>query len=220
MLELAIVTGVNDRDKLRDGVKTYIDVVRDGYKLAKEMNPDDMPALKLPKPTVRELEGNGKLYAFALPKNWGIDSQVAVNAGLTDQFGAVSLMPLTTERLLREKPLEIDTSLKLDRPAAVVTHVECAKLIGAIRPWIDYGLNVATGKIKPKAEEDSAEDESEDGEEKPAAPSPVMVQLGFVIPQVHQLLDVFSTIKSATSVCYEEDGMWVTHSETHIQDLK
>lgn len=221
MLELAMVTSVSDRDKLREGVKTYIDVARDGYKLAKEMNPDEMPEFNLPKPTISDLEDNGKLYTFSLPKKWGIDSQVAVNAGVTDKFAAVSVMPLTTERLLREKPLEIDTALKLDRPAAVVTHIECAKLVAAIRPWIDYGLDVATGKIKPKAESAEDADESEeDGEEQPSAPSPWMMQLGFIVPQVHQVLDVASTMRSVTSVKYEEDGLWVTHSETHVQDLK
>lgn len=218
MLEVALVTGVSDREKFREGVKSYIDVVRDGYKLAKEIKEDETPELKMPKPTVSELDGGGKLYTFALPKKWGIDSQVAVSAGLTDKFAAVSLMPLTTERLLREKPLEIDTSLKLDRSAAAVTHIACAKLIDSIRPWIDYGLDVATGKIKRKAEKE--DEDSEAGDEQPQQPSPAMMQLGFVIPQVHQLLDVFTAMKSTTSISYEEDGMWVTHSETHIQDLK
>lgn len=217
MLEVALVTGVSDREKFREGVKSYIDVVRDGYKLAKEIKEDDMPELKMPKPNVSDLDGGGKLYTFALPKKWGIDSQVAVNMGLTDKFAAVSSMPATTKRLLSEKLPELDTSLKLDRPAAVVTHIECAKLIDSIRPWIDYGLDVATGKIKPKAEKEDGDTEED---KKPEPPSPMMMQLGFVIPQVHQLLDVFSTMRSVTSMAYEEDGMWVTHSETRIQDLK
>ncbi len=218
MLELGLVTGVSDREKFRAGVKAYIEVVRDGYKLAKEIKEDDMPELKMPKPNVTDLDGGGKLYTFGLPKKWGVDSQVAVNAGLTDKFAAISLMPATTQRLLSEKSPELDTSLKLDRPAAVVTHIECAKLIDSIRPWIDYGSDVATGKIKPKAEKEDGDTEEDD--KKPQAPSPMMMQLGFVIPQVHQLLDVFSTMQSVTSMCYEEEGMWVTHSETRIQDLK
>ncbi len=218
MLELGLVVGVSDREKFREGVKSYIDVARDGYKLAKEIKEDDMPELKMPKANVSDLDGGGKLYTFAMPKKWGIDSQVAVNMGLTDKFAAVSLMPATTQRLLSEKSADLDTSLKLDRPAAVVTHIECAKLIDSIRPWIDYGLDVATGKIKPKAKKEDGDADEDD--KKPQPPSPMMMQLGFVIPQVHQLLDVFSTMRSVTSMCYEEDGMWVTHSETRIQDLK
>ena len=71
-------------------------------------------------------------------------------------------MPLTTERLLKDKPLEIDTSLKLDRPAAVVTHIEFAKSIDAVRPWINYGLDIATGKIKPHKEKDDEESDDSD----------------------------------------------------------
>ncbi len=217
MLELAFVKGVSDAEKLRQGVKSYIDIARAAYKLAKEIHKDDVPKLKLPSPTISDLGNDGKLYTYPLPKKWGIDPQVAVNAGLTSTFAAVSLMPLTTERLLEEKPLEIDTSLKLDRPAAMVTHIEFAKLIDATRPWIDYGMGVATGKLQPRKEED---EDSDDAEKKSPTPSPMMLQLGFIMPQVHQFLDVASAIRSATSVTYEENGLWVTHSETHIQDLK
>jgi hypothetical protein len=219
MLELAFIAGVSDAEKLRQGVSAYLDVAHEAYDLAKEIHPDDMPTLELPTPTISDMADGGKLYSYPLPEKWGIDPQVAVNAGLTNSFAAVSLMPLTTERLLHEKPLEIDTSLKLDRPAAVVTHIEFAKLVDATRPWIDYGLDVAMGKLKPHQE--TADDESDETEKQPPAPpSPVMLQLGFIVPQVHQFLDVAATLRSATSVTYEENGMWVTHSETHIEDVK
>ena len=149
MLELALVAGVSDAEKLRQGVTTYIDVASEAYELAKELHAEDMPKLKLPKAVISDLDGGGKLYTYPLPKKWGVDPQVAIECGADDTFAAVSLMPNTTERLLKEKPLEIDTSLKLDRPAAMVTHIEFAKSIDAIRPWINYGLDVATGKMKP-----------------------------------------------------------------------
>jgi hypothetical protein len=219
MLELAFIAGVSDAEKLREGIKTYIDVAKEGYALAKEIHEDDLPKLKIPTPTTSDLSDGGKLYTYPLPKKWGIDPQVAVNAGITKNFAAVSLMPLTTQRLLEEKPLEVDTSLKLDRPAALVTHIEIAKLIDATRPWIDYGLDIATGKLKPHKKKD--DDDSDDSDKTPPeAPSPVMMQLGFIVPQVHQFLDIASAVRSATSVTYEENGMWVTHSETHIEDLK
>jgi hypothetical protein len=124
-------------------------------------------------------------------------------------------MPKMTERLLQEKSAAFDTSLKLDRPAAMVVHFEFAKLIEAARPWVDYGVDVATGKLKPpkeKAEKDSDEDQVQ--------PNPAMMQLGFVVPQVHQFLDFASAMRGVTSISYEENGVWVTHSETHLQDLK
>jgi hypothetical protein len=219
MLELALVASVSDAEKLREGLKTYIDVGKDAIGLAKEVHGEDMPEVKLPKPVISDLDGGGKLYTYPLPKKWGLDPQVAINAGLTSTFGAVSWMPLTTERLLKDKPLEIDTSLKLDRPAAMVTHIEFAKSIDAIRPWINYGLDIATGKLRPHKAK--GEEESDDSDSKPPeAQTPMMLQMGMIIPQVQQFLDVASAMKSATSVSYEENGMWVTHSETHIEDLK
>ena len=74
-------------------------------------------------------------------------------------------------------------------------------------------IDVATGKLKVKKADD-------DDNEKPADPNPALFQLGMVVPQVHQLLDVVSTLRSVTAIAYEDDGVWVTHSETHIQDLK
>ena len=180
----------------------------------KEYNPKEMPELKMPTAKVSDLSGGGKLYTYPLPKKWGVDSQVAVSAGLTDKFVAVSTMPKTTERLLSETTPELDTSLKLDRPAAMVMHIAFAKMIDAIRPWIDYGIDVASGKLKVHKKKDDEEDD------KPAQPNPIMLQMGFVVPQVHQLLDVATALRSATAIVYEEDGVWVTHSETHIQDLK
>jgi hypothetical protein len=212
MLELAFVASVSDAERLRQGVAAYIDVAVETYKLIKEYSPKEMPELKLPKATVSELSGGGKLYSYPLPKQWGVDPQVAVNAGLTDKFVAVSTMPKTTERLLNETTPDLDTSLKLDRPAAMVLHVGFAKMIHAIEPWIDYGIDVASGKLKVRKE-------GEDDEEKAQA-NPAMLQLGFVVPQVHQFLEFACALRSVTAISYEEEGEWVMHSETHIQDLK
>ena len=122
------------------------------------------------------------MYTYPLPKKWGVDPQVAVNAGLSDKFVAVSTMPKTTERLLHETTPDLDTSLKLDRPAAVVSHFAFAKMIDAIRPWIDYGVDVASGKLKVR--------KGDDDNDKPAEQNPITLQMGFVVPQVHQFLEV------------------------------
>ncbi len=219
MLEMALVVSVSDAAKLRQGVKTYIDVARDAYKLMKEIH-DETPKIKLPKVKVSDLTGGGKLYVYPLPKKWGIDSQVAVNAGLTETFAAASLMPKTTERLLHEQAASIDTSLPLDHPAAMVTHIEFAKMIEATRPWIDYGMDVASGKLKPKAKKDEDSSDDSDDNTPPPGRSQAMISMGLIVPQIEQFLEVATALRSATSMTYEEDGLWVTHSETHIQDLK
>src|SRR3954469_5420189 len=204
MFELGFEAGVSDAEKLRQAVREYVDVARDAYKLVKENNPKQMPEWKLPKANVSELTGGGKLYSYPLPKKAGVDPQVAINAGLTDKFAAVSTMPKTTERLLHETTADFDTSIKLDRPAAMVVHFQFAKLIDSLRPWVDYGGDVATGKLKPpkeKGEKDSDEDQVQ--------ANPAMMQLGFVVPQVHQFLDFASAMRGVTSISYEENGVWV-----------
>jgi hypothetical protein len=215
MIELGIVASVSDAEKLREGVNEYIAVVRDAVDLIREIRPDDVPDFELPEAEKSELADGGTLYRYDLPDEWGLDDKIAPNAGITEKAAAFSTMPDTTERLLRSTTLEIDTSLDLDRPAATVVHCKFAELIKSIRPWIDYGLGVATGTIKP--EDEAAEtEENESGDESSA----MMLQMGMIVPQVYQLLDVISVMKSNTSITYEEDDIWVTHSETHIDDLE
>jgi hypothetical protein len=124
------------------------------------------------------------------------------------------LLPATTERLLKSTPAAFDTSLDLKRPAAVVSYFDFEQMLKTLRPWIDYGLDVATGKLKPKTDEEDGD------EEEPDQPNPMLFQLGLVVPQVYQFLDVAAAMRSFSSVTYQEDGVWITHSEAHFEDLK
>ncbi len=216
MFELAFAASVSDAEHLKQGVAEYIDVAVEAYKLVKEFNPKEMPEMKMPKADVSDLSDGGKMYKYPLPKKWGVDPQVSVNAGLTDKYVVVSTMPKTTERLLHETTPDLDTSLKLDRPAAMVTHIEFAKMINAIRPWVDYGVDVASGKLKVHKHKGDDDDDND----KPAEQNPITLQMGFVVPQVQQFLEVLTAFRSFSAISYEENGVWVMHSETHIQDLK
>lgn len=220
MLEMAVVLSVGDAEHLRQGTAELVDIVGDAIALAREINPDDFPEFELPDTQKRDVEGGGTLYVYRLPEAWGIDEQIAFNAGLTDRVAVLSASPQTTERLLRGTPLKVDTALDVKRPAAVVTHFQVADIVTAITPWIDYGFDVATGKLKlESAEDENAEDEEEDDEAKQQQAAIVM-QMGFVMPQVKQFLNVTTALRSTTSVTYEEDGVWVTRSEVHLEDLK
>jgi hypothetical protein len=194
-----------------------VDVVRDAIELAREIDPDQVPEFELPEPERRELDAGGTAYVFPLPQEWGIDDQVALNAGLTDTVAVISCSPATTERLLKEMPLTVDTSLDLKRQAAVVSHLQFADFVNAVRPWIDYGFEVATGKLKLETED---EEEEESDDEADAQQQAMVMQMGFVMPQIQQFLNFTTALRSLSTVTYEDDGVWVTHSETHIEDLK
>jgi hypothetical protein len=81
MIELGIVASVSDAEKLREGVKEYISVVRDAIGIAREINPEEVPEFELPTAEQEEITGGGTLYRFALPAEWGLDDQVAPTAG-------------------------------------------------------------------------------------------------------------------------------------------
>jgi hypothetical protein len=214
MIELGLVASVSDVERLRQGVDEYVDVLRDAISLVREINPEEAPEFELPDPEKRELDGGGTLYVYPLPEEWGVDSQIAFTAGLTDNTALLSSMPATAERLLGSKPLAADTPIDLNRPAAMVVHCEFAKMIESLRPWIDYGLAVAMGTL------DTGNEDTEEEADADAEASQMMFQVGLIVPQVYQFLDVAVAFRSATSVVYEEDGVWITHSETHIEDLK
>jgi hypothetical protein len=230
MFELGMVTSVSDADELRKAVDEYGDIFIDAIALVRDIDPNALPQFEIPKGEVRDAKGGGTLHVFALPAAWGVDNQLAPTAGLTESTAALSIMPATAERLLQSTPAKIDTSLDLSRPAATVAHVKFAELITKIRPWIDYGLAVGMGTLKNESPEDEdAEDENdedasdEDDEieaDEPEQPSQLAFQIGFFMPQVYQLFDVLSAFRSVTMITYEEDGVWVTHSETHIEDLE
>lgn len=220
MLEFGIVTSVSDAESLRKAVDEYVGVLRDGIALAREIEPDAVPQFEIPEPEERDADGDGRLYVYSLPEEWGIDEQVAVTAGLTNATAVLSTMPATTERLLQSTPLKIDTSLDLARPAATVTHLKLGKLLRKIRPWIDYGMAVRMGTLKKEESDDkNGEEDAEAEDAAPAQPSMMAFQVGLFMPQVYQLFDVLAAFRSVTMITYQEDDLWVTHSETHIKDL-
>jgi hypothetical protein len=236
MLELGVVASVSDPEELRKGVKEYCSVFRDAIELAREIEPEKVPDFEIPDPEEREADGDAKLYVYSLPEDWRLDEQISPTAGLTDGAAVLSTMPATAERLLKTSELDIDTSIDLDRPAAAVVHVKVGAFIEKLRPWIDYGMAVALGNLKMDEPEDGGDEESdaengsdedaaneeedEEDEDKSSQPSPLAFQLGFVMPQIYQFMDVAAVFQSVTSITYQEDGVWVTHSETHIKDLE
>jgi hypothetical protein len=219
MLELGVATSVSDAEHLRAGIAEYFAVAEDVAKLLHEANPEEVPAVDVPEPEKRELDG-GTMYTYPLPAEWGIDAQVAISGAVTKSVAAASAFPAFTERLLQPAPLKIETSIDMDRAAAQASHFQCAKLIDAVSPWIDYGFDVAMGKLKIEEEDaEAANEESEDEEVDPQQAAAVM-QMGFVLPQIHQLLNVAKAIQSRSSITYHEDDAWVTHFEMHLKDIE
>jgi hypothetical protein len=211
MLEAGLVGSVSDAEQLRSGVAAYVGIVQDTIVLLHEAHPEDVPDIKLPLPKIESSDGTMS-YVYLCPAEWGLDPQIAFNAGMTDSTWVASMSPALSKRLLDETPLAIDSPIDVRRPAAMVAHVQLPKLLEAIRPWVDYGFAVSAGQLQ-------AGDEA-DEEQAAAAESAAMMPAGFILPQVHQLLDLLAAVASYTSVTYREDDVWVTHSELHVVDVK
>lgn len=215
MLEIGASFRVSDAQKLREGVAELFDIASAAVSLLHEVEPDDVPAVDLPKPQV-ESSDDASIYSFVLPTEWGVSEQIAPNGGLTESSAAISAMPEFTRRLLVSTPLEVDTAIDLDRAAAKATHIQFARLVDAIRPWMDYAFDVAIGNVKLESNSDeSAKDEPVDPERQAR-----LMQIGFVLPQVHQIMNVLSAVQNYTSITFQEDDVWVTHSELYLKDLE
>jgi hypothetical protein len=194
--ELALVWGVSDSQKLKQGVGEYYSVMNDVLDVVRKHEPGSIPeGFRLPEPKVSEKAG-ATYYAFPLPKAWGLDQNLVPNAGLTEQAAAASLALGTTERLLKSMPLTVGGVLSdPEKPRIVAAWFNWAALIDAARPWVDYALS----------EMDISEIQKMDANS--------------IADQVHTAMDVLKVVKGLTMETYPEEGCVVTHSRMEVKDL-
>ncbi|MEM6655900.1 MAG: hypothetical protein AAF596_08870, partial [Planctomycetota bacterium] len=209
MPSLAVVFGVSDPEAVKAAGRAYLAVIADAVGMAGELAADQgidgVPAVELPSPSARSIEG-GDVYTYELPPETGVNERFAFNAALSDEALVLGLLPEVSETLLAGSRPGLDGRVAdFSRPLLSAGHISFAKLLDAFRPWIDYGVKLGVAK----AQEDAG------GE---AAQAAAMV--GFVKPQVDQLLDVLRVWDSYTGVTYREDDAWVTHGETRFIDLE
>ena len=106
MLEPAIVVGVSDADKLKQAFAEYYAVADDFVEVLKGIEKSEIPKdFKIPRPRVYNLR-QGTVYGYPLPAEWGVDSRVLPNAGLSEKVAVLSLSGKHTLRLLDEKEAE------------------------------------------------------------------------------------------------------------------
>jgi hypothetical protein len=208
MLEIGLVNGVSDAGLVKEAFSEYFTIAQQIWdKLhelsageLKELFPQEIPARTLTKPKSKEIPG-GTVYYYTLPAETGLDAQLALNAGLSNTVMVTSLLPQFTARLIAETPLQGQGPLgKTDRPLAAAGHLDFARLIEALEPWIDYGMTLALG---PGA--------AQNGQGGPTANIP---------QQVHDTLTVLKCFRGASAVVYQEDKTIVTHLQCRFADLQ
>jgi hypothetical protein len=193
--ELALLWGVSDAEKLKQGVGEYYAVLNEFLDVLRKHEPEAIPeGIKLPQPRITEKAG-ATLYAFPLPKAWGLDKRLMPNAGLTENVAVVALTLHTTERLLKPTPLRMGGVLEdPDKPRILAAWLNWSGLVDAARPWVDYAL----GELGAAG---------------------LNVDVNSALDQAHTVLDILQTFKNMTLEQYPGEGCKVTHSRIKIQDL-
>ena len=202
---LAMVFAVSDAEALKAAAGEYFAVAKELLAVAREKNPDDVPPFELPAPQTNEA-ATGRIYAYELPPAAGASERVAPNAGLSNDTLVLSLLPEVSDQLLSGSRPQLDgPAADFSRPLLSAWHFKWAKLLDLAKPWIDYGVKVGV------------EIAQQEGADQQAAQVAGMV--GFVKPQLEQLLEVLKVWDSTTAITYRDGDVWVTHSESRIVDL-
>jgi hypothetical protein len=194
MLEIGIVLGVSDADKLRKAAGEYLSIADDALVAARSLGnvAGAIGDFRLPKPETAKRPA-GTLYFYKLPDDLGLDRAVAPTAGLSDKVAALTLSHAHAERLLASKPLAVDGGPLADpkKPLAGAFYCNWPAFVDAVTPW----LELAAPQVWPGPEREQ------------------------FMPQVRTVLQVLKVYRGTTSATYLKDGVIVTERETVIKDL-
>lgn len=189
--ELALVYGVSDADAVKEAAASYFQIAQKVIDILHAAEPTEIPDLQLPPPESRDFPG-GKIYYYRLPRQVGLDKQIAPNAGLSDETLVLSLVPKMTVRLIGDSKLQTTGPLAAaeNRPLASAFKFNFAGFLDAVSPWVDYAIMVSGAEV---------------GED--------------VTDQIDTGFEIAKCLRGFSGVTYQEGGAWVSHYEVHIQDL-
>ncbi len=200
LIEPALVMGMSNADLLKQAIREFHGVYNDLIDLivkqpdVPEHAKNHIQKFKWPEAKVENIAG-GSSYQYPLPDKWGLDKNIVPNAAISNKLWIISLSTAQTDRLLKETPLRVGGVLaSTDRPLAVAVCFNFNELIAALTPWVNYVF-------------ERIPDQQMDGQKE------------LILPQVHTLLEVLSTVKCITSETYIEDNIMVSHSLVEIHDL-
>ena len=197
LLEVGLVYGVSDAALVKKASSEYFSITREAVKKLHAIVPEAVPEFDVPLPQSREFP-EGTVYYYSLPAEWGVDTQIAPNAALSNDFLALTLVPKHGLRLLKQTPLQVGGPLaNRDRPLASAAFCNWAGLVEAVEPWIDYGF---------------AQDVV------PEVPEEAEVTLAEAREGTKAVLEFLKCLRTMSSVTYFEDSALVTHSEWHVVD--
>jgi hypothetical protein len=193
MLEPAIVMGVSNADMLRKAFTEYYAVADDLVAVLKGIEESAIPKdFKLQHPRVYNLSV-GTAYGYPLPAEWGVDTHIQPNAGLSEKVAVLSLSGKHTLRLLQESSPKIaGLALPTNRPLAAAGGLDFVALVNAATPWVEYGIDQA--KLPPQDAEMARQ-------------------------HAKVVLQVLKAYRGTLAVVYVEGKVTVTHSRSEFHDI-
>ena len=196
MLEPAIVMGVSDAAKLKEAFTEYYAVADDFVDVLKGIEKSEVPKdFKVPRPHVYKLS-QGTVYGYRLPAEWGLDSHVLPNAGVSEQVAVLSLSGRHTVRLFAERePKMAGLALPTDRPLAAVGALDFAALVDALKPWVELALEKSKAQFSPRDAKMAGE-------------------------HAKTVLEALKVFRGLISETYVEDKVTVTRSRIEIHDIE
>jgi hypothetical protein len=201
MLEVGIILGVSDADLLVKAMGEYRKTVNEIIAAVRKLAPKgEIPEFEIPAPkTVKR--GTASLFFYDIPAEAGLDKQFVPTAGVGGHVAALTLSQAHTERLLANKPLQVDGGpLAEKRNLAGAVYMDCAGIVDALSAWVDFAAHqIIREHLGPDAPQKDVK---------------------AILDQVHTVMEVLKVFRQATSATYiGEDGVVITHSETLIRDL-
>ena len=101
MVEPALVRSVSDAKLLKQSLGEYREIFNGLVDAARQIEGSNIPPdFKIPEPTVTESD-LGTLYAFTLPKAWGVDQRIVPTIGISKDVAVVAISRDHVERLLK-----------------------------------------------------------------------------------------------------------------------
>lgn len=200
MLEVGLLFGTSDSDKLVESLKGYRKLLNDVLDVARTFGGGNIPEDGVPVAKTQSV-GAGTAYYWPVPPA-GQDEKIQPNIAISKSLMSITMSMQHATRIHTSKPLRGDwKTLANGNAAQEVAWVDFAGMLKTARPWIE--------KLGVPALQKEAKDGAPEGLRKEDIP-----------PQVATLLDVLSCLKSAAAVTYREGNNMVTHSVTVVEDIK
>ena len=139
-IELALVTGVSDKDLLTGAVADYFDLIDDTAAALREAD-EEVPEWKIPRP--EPVKGTEGMYYYPLPAEVGemTARKELLTLAVGDETAVITSTPAIAKQILESRPAKLGgVATDLERPLAGATYIDVEKVLVLAERWAAEGL--------------------------------------------------------------------------------